>query len=388
MLTIEITDNLSSLMEDTSTWDSLATGMPFRQAAWLGPWWECFGQDSRASVVVARDDQNEIMGLLPLYRRLNHRNGSNTLSMIGDGDACSDYVSVLTLPQNAVEVATAMGRYLGAHASDDQHGWDLIDIDGVVEGDVAMGALATGLKEAGASLHASSRMSVWFKPADSSWEEHLKHHGKTQRRKMRRMVEKLDPDHDSDKSDGLQKVVAANEDELSSLLHAVIELHQKRWEADGESGSFADPRFKEFMRASCRRFLAQGQLHLVGLRKDEQVIAGELSFIGKDNRVLYAYSSGYDIDFADLQPGRLLCVDSLHELYQSDLAGIDFMRGDEAYKIRYATESKKLYRVRAVAPTLMPRLRHAVWSTGFEVKQWMRRRTGRPEILVQDPTTI
>jgi CelD/BcsL family acetyltransferase involved in cellulose biosynthesis len=141
------------------------------------------------------------------------------------------------------------------------------------------------------------------------------------------------------------------------------------------------------MHETCRRFLLQGQLHLSGLRFQGQLISGDVNFVGQ-NRVLYSYSTGYDVDFSEMEPGRLICIEALRELYRSNFAGLDFMRGDETYKSRFATESKKLYRIRAVAPTLMPRLRHAVWSTGFEVKQWMRRRAGRPEILVQDPTKI
>jgi hypothetical protein len=64
-------------------------------------------------------------------------------------------------------------------------------MDGVVEGDQGMAAVATGLKEGGSILHAGSRMSVWYKPKDANWDEHLKHHGKTQRRRMRRWRDKM-----------------------------------------------------------------------------------------------------------------------------------------------------------------------------------------------------
>ena len=86
-----------------------------------------------------------------------------------------------------------------------------------------------------------------------------------------------------------------------------------------------------------------------------------------------------------MEPGRILCIDGLYQLYESGFAGLDFMRGDEPYKTRFATHSRRVFRMRAVAPTMMPRLRHAVWATGFEVKQWMRKRTGRSLIEVKDP---
>lgn len=377
MHSIEITEDLPSLLADPVSWDRLSQGVPFRQTAWLEPWWSILGKDCRATVLTARDDLGQLVGLLPLYRRGETR----TLSALGDGNACTDQVSVLARPEHSCEIACAFGRKLTAIASDPVHGWDLIDIDGVVEGEEAMAAFSVGLKEGGAILTASSRMSTWFKPADANWGEHLKHHGRTNRRKMRRWSEKVD------NTPELTRCVAATESEASTILDAIIDMHQRRWTAVGEDGTFAEPSFREFMHETVRRFLLQGQLNLAGIRLNGQFVGGAVNFIG-ENRILYSYSSGYDVDFAELEPGRLICIDGLLELYRSNLAGIDFMRGDETYKSRFATESKRLFRVRAVAPTMIPRLRHAVWSTGFEVKQWMRRRTGRPEIVVQDPTQI
>lgn len=377
MHTIDIVDDLSSLLDDHFSWDRLSCGVPFRQTAWLQPWWEFLAKDCQATVLTARDERGDLVGILPLYRK----HGTRTLRALGDGDACTDHVSIHANPDQSEEIANAFGRHLASVSTDARHGWDLIDIDGVVQGDQAMAAFAKGLKESGSQLHAGSRMSIWFKPADENWQEHLKHHGKTQRRKMRRWCDKLD------QGEGIDRSVAVTESEVQMLLDTIIELHQQRWNADGEPGSYSDPKFRDFMHETCRRFLLLGQLHLTGLRFKGQIIGGDISFVGQ-NRVMYCYSTGYDTDFSELEPGRLICVDGLREMYRSDLIGVDFMRGDETYKSRFATESKKLYRVRAVAPTFLPRLRHAVWSTGFEVKQWMRRRTGRPEILVNDATQI
>lgn len=377
MHSIEINEDLSSLLTDPVSWDRLSQGVPFRQTAWLQPWWEILAQDCQATVLTARDDLGQLVGILPLYRRP----GSRTLLSLADGNACTDHVSILARPEHGCELGREFGLKLASIANDPDHGWDLIDIDGVVEGDEAMASLSIGLKEGGTSLTASSRMSTWYRPADANWDEHIKQHGKTQRRRMRRWSEKLY------NTPELTKCVAATESEASTILDAVIDMHQRRWTAVGEAGTFAEAGFCEFMHETVRRFLLQGQLNLVGIRLNGQFIGGVVNFIG-DDRILYSYSTGYDVDFAELEPGHLTCIDGLQELYRSNLAGIDFMRGDETYKLRFGGRPKRLFRIRAVAPTILPRLRHAVWTTGFEVKQWMRRRTGRPEIVVQDPTQI
>ena len=377
MYQLEITRNLSEFLAAPEAWDAMSGEAPFMQSAWLGPWWESLGDDARSHVVTARDAQGALVGLLPLYQSENSR----TLSLIGDGNTCSDHVTVLTKVGEEEAIAEAIGKHLAATAADSQFGWDLVDIDGVVEGNETMAAFSRGLRDGGSVLHAGSRMSTWIKPTDESWVAHLKHHGKTQRRRMRRWSEKIEA------TEGLERKVATTPAEAEWLLNECIRLHQKRWNDAGEPGTFAEQSFRNFIHASVQRFLASGQLYLVALVFNGEVIAGELNIIGKD-QIMYSYSAGYDIDFQDMEPGRILAIDSLVELYRGDLKGLDFMRGDEAYKTRFATHPRRVFRIRAVAPTMMPRLRHAVWSTGFEVKQWMRKRTGKTLIAVKDPTTM
>ncbi len=326
--------------------------------------------------VVARNAAGEIRGILPLYQ-LCRTAGGRTLFMLGDGDACSDYVSVLARDQDAVEVARQIGQYLVATAADSQVGWDVIEIDGVVEGDEPMSVLANTMKQEGAAIHAHSRMSTWSRPASQSWDDHLQTHGKSQRRKMRSLCKALQ-DHDS-----LSQFSADSPQQVDQLLDALIQLHQRRWTEAGEQGSYANPKFRQFIRDTAIEFFRQGALYLTALRRDEQVIGVELNIIG-DNRVLYSYSSGFDLDHSDVEPGRVLGVDTLQHLYRNDLVGIDYMRGDETYKQRMASESRQVFRFRAVAPAWYPRLRDAMWSTSFELAQFVRRRTGREPIAVLD----
>ncbi|MGI9470216.1 MAG: GNAT family N-acetyltransferase [Rubripirellula sp.] len=379
MIDIQVTRCLDELLGNTEEWDSLSGGVPFRQSAWLKSWWECFGNGNAANVVIARESNGELKGILPLYR--SGDSGENrTLTMIGGGDACSDYVSILVAPQNASEVATAMGSYLAQTAADPIHGWDLIDIDGVVEGDEPMAAFATGLREGGSQLHTQSRMNTWYVPRAESWPEQLKRYGKTQRRQMRRAADKIDADG------SLEKLVARTEAEVEELLQAVIDMHQTRWEAEGEAGSYADQRFRDFIMNAAKTFARQDQLYLTCLRHEGRIVGGELNFLGK-NRILYSYTSGYALDASELGPGRILRVDSFLQMYRENLEGIDYLRGDETYKQRMSSVSHPVMRLRAVAPALLPKLKHAAWCTGFEFKQWMRKKAGRTPIHVLDITS-
>ena len=379
MFEIEVTGNVDELFDRTSEWDSLARGVPFRQSGWLRTWWCHFGEGKTAFLVLARDREGILRGILPLYR-FGQSSQSRSLAMMGSGAACSDHVSVLASEEDAVEIGSAMGRHLAQSASDSERGWNLIDIDGVVEGDKPMAAFASGLSAHGATLHTQSRMSTWFVPAADSWQEQLKRYGKTQRRQMRRAAEKID--------DGgpIERLIASSEEEVEEFTNAVIEMHQRRWQAEGQQGSYADPNFRNFMMDAVNAFAKRQQLYLTVLTHEGRIVGGELNFVGT-NKILYSYTSGYALDAADLGPGRILRVDSCLQMYREGLAGIDYMRGDETYKTRMTSQASPIMRLRAVAPALMPRIRHAAWCTGFELKQWVRRRTGRTPITVLDITS-
>lgn len=372
MFTIEISDEIDRWFSDADTWNRLAGGVPFRETSWIQPWWQTVGQGRTARIVIARDANGNVRGLMPMY--LCHDSG--TLSMMGDGDACSDHVSVLADPADAVSVAAAMGVALARCSGDAKCGWHFIDIDGVVEGDAAMVAFASGLKQGGCQLHGESRMSIWFRPASASWDDHLMTHGKTQRRQFKKWAKSLDD---------VEKIVAKTESQVDELLDHLIAMHQRRWNEAGEPGSYADEQYCDFIRRSAKDFLRRDRLYLSVLKHDGNVIAGELKLVG-GNGVLYSYSAGYDIDYAEMEPGRLMCIDGILEMYRRGGVALDFLRGDEVYKTRLASDSRRLMRVRAASPALLPRLKFIGLRIAFAAKQWMRKRCGRPLVQLHDPS--
>jgi CelD/BcsL family acetyltransferase involved in cellulose biosynthesis len=371
MLKIEVLGTVETLRHEIDAWRAIAGGVPFRDPDWVLPWWDHLGGPHTPAMVTARDDAGTLRGLMPLYRR----HGGRTLAAMGDGNTCSDHLTVLAAADECVEVARQIGAYLGQIACDPNLGWDVIDFDGAVEGDPSIAAWIDGLRSAGCATHASSRMSLWVKPKDASWDEHLKHHGKTQRRRMRQWCNIVQ------KNIGVQLVTPTSSEQASEAVSQTIAVHQKRWNEVGQPGSFADASTRQFIEQAFLNFYRRGKTYLPRLFADDKVVAGELSLIG-DNQVMYCYSSGYDTAAEELEPGRLLCISALDQMYSSDIVAVDFMRGDEAYKDRFATDSRRVYEIRVFAPSWMPRLKHVAYWTGFELKQWMRRRTGRRALEV------
>jgi CelD/BcsL family acetyltransferase involved in cellulose biosynthesis len=379
MFTIDHTRELTELLADAAVWNRLAMGIPFRETSWLRPWWHCNGREDGAFVLVANNGEGCIEAILPLYRT-GAGGGGRVLSMIGDGPACSDYVSGLARPGRTGAIGRTMGKRLAQLAGHAEHGWEMIDIDGVCDGDAFLLGLARGLRDGGATLHLQSRVHTWFRPAEATWDAHIKSHGKTQRRKLRKWsrLQQQCPQ--------IEHRVASNRDEARLWLEEVIRLHQRRWTGSGQCGSFADPRFVQFIREAAEDFFERDRLYLPTLQINGRVISGEIHFVGGDRR-LYFYSGGFDPDHASLEPGRALHVRTWMHVYEDRLAGIDYLRGDETYKKRTGATPSRVLRIRAISPHWLSRLKHAAWCTSFELKQWMRRQTGRPPVDVIDIQT-
>ncbi|TWU24150.1 hypothetical protein Pla52o_20740 [Novipirellula galeiformis] len=376
---VESSNNVNLLFAQADTWNRLASGVPFRETFWLKPWWDRFGDSSDAYVLVARNAAGEIQGLLPLYRKAG---SPRTLCNMGDNNACTDFVSILTDPirdpAESIAIGNAMARFLCKHANSEAEGWDLIEIDGVSADDTVMHHFSNALGNAGSIVHAQSRMHTWFLKTEATWDEMLKSYSGRTRKKVNGYLARLA------NTPGLRKEVAETQEQLDEFLNAMIELHQRRWNAVGEPGTYGDAKLRDFVIRVANEMFQAKRLYLPVLRMDGRIIGGELCFLNEDR--LYVYSNGYDLDAAELEPGRILSTVTIKHAHDQRLRGIEFMRGDEPYKQRNGAEPTQLLQLRVVAPRWWAKACHSAWSAQFEFKQWVRRHTGRDPAKVIDMT--
>ena len=82
-------------MQRWREWDDLyrnsPRATPFQSWAWLYSWWEFYGESYELRLVTVRDDNNLLVGLVPLM--LGRKMGFGRLLWIGT--ALSDHVDML-----------------------------------------------------------------------------------------------------------------------------------------------------------------------------------------------------------------------------------------------------------------------------------------------------
>ncbi|MFG0287449.1 MAG: GNAT family N-acetyltransferase [Rhodopirellula sp. JB044] len=378
MNTIIAYRHADSLFENSSKWDALACGIPFRQSAWLHSWCQQFGNDNELLFVTVLDDNEDVFGILPLQRH-----GQRGWKTIAGDNVCTDYVSVLARPENRSIVTEAVADFLIENATDPRLGWDRLLFDGISAGDPGMCDLLHEFERRDAAIRLTSRMNTWFLPCRGDWDDFVESSSRRARRRHRSTIIRIGEAGPAHPQTDLSIRIAWDKKTITQTIERLIELHQRHWQSQGETGSYADPRMKEFVLSAALKALPEGHLFLPSLvhtdvdTGEEKIIATQLHFAGDDGR-LYCYSTGVDYDFANLKPGSLLNTFIIKYAHDHGCTGVDYMRGDEEYKRRLNAHPIPAIHATVSAPTLRGRCRAVVDDMLFRGKQIARAKLNRP----------
>jgi CelD/BcsL family acetyltransferase involved in cellulose biosynthesis len=91
-------------------------------------------------------------------------------------------------------------------------------------------------------------------------------------------------------------------------------------------------------------------LHLSRLRLANRTIAVIYSLLS--DRTAYCYLQGFDPNSSSLSPGTQLMFSVMSDTLARRMREFDFLRGREAYKQHWRTESKPTFRIQLPRETL------------------------------------
>jgi CelD/BcsL family acetyltransferase involved in cellulose biosynthesis len=377
---ISTADELAALGR---SWNCLSGGVPFRRHEWLAGWWTHYGPATNGAakdvefapngarpgselfVLAVRDAAGNLVGVAPWYLEPT-RTGGRVVRFLGSGEICSDYMSVLSTPEFAREVAVAVADYLCGDAA---KAWDALDLDGIDGDDEMLRRLGDALEERGAIVTRRPGLNCWRLALPASWDEYLAGVSKSHRKQLRRIETRL-LDTGRAKLHSIRN--AAEEDAIAfdEAWRHLIDLHQRRRNVLGQNGCFASPRFAEFHADVSRRMAKAGALRLDWLEIDGQPAAAEYHFTA--GGVAFAYQAGVNPDMIDDEPGRAITVALIRQAIADGLTGIDFLRGDEPYKAHFRAEPRRSVVIRVVAPRAAARWRNRAWQTGDGIKRLVK----------------
>jgi CelD/BcsL family acetyltransferase involved in cellulose biosynthesis len=170
--------------------------------------------------------------------------------------------------------------------------------------------------------------------------------------------------------------------DLDSLLTAAFELEASGWKGDAGTAINASAETVRFYRRIAGWGAERGLLRLAVLSTGGRPIAFNLAI--EDNGTEHLLKLGHDAELNRYGPGTVLTAEVLRSAFERGLRRYDFGGGDDAYKLRWASELRSSLRMQAFAPTAAGGADRAVQVHGRraaigarDLAESARRRLGR-----------
>lgn len=142
------------------------------------------------------------------------------------------------------------------------------------------------------------------------------------------------------KKKGAVSFVSVTEDNLSSMISQMVQQKLAWYSRNGKGGVFSHPQIASAFLRIARYAADRKSLNFVCLMCDEKPLSFVFQFI--EGKSLQLYCTSYDLEWSNLSPGRLIAEHSVASAISEHFDIFDFMRGDEPYKMTYASGAQAL----------------------------------------------
>jgi CelD/BcsL family acetyltransferase involved in cellulose biosynthesis len=332
---------LVSFIHDRPTWDTLAepwngllahsaTDVPFLRFEFLQSWWATLGggewPDGELAVAVGRSEDGGLAAALPLFRT-SVRPGA--LLVIGTAEI-ADYLDVVGPPSQLEPFVRSL---LQAIARGEPAGIETLDVWNVLEASPGSRALAAIGIEMGWSVERTRLKPCPLVDLDGGWDAYLMRLEKKQRHELRRKMRR------AQQTAGARFVRAGQGLDLAEATEAFLRLMV----FDAAKARFLTPSMHAMFQALVRSAAQAGWLRLEFLMVGDRPAAAAFCF-DYGGRLLI-YNSGMDPAYRELSPGWALVGHLIQAAAEEGKTAVDFMRGEEDYKIRLGGEPRYVERI-------------------------------------------
>jgi CelD/BcsL family acetyltransferase involved in cellulose biosynthesis len=336
-----------------SEWDALVAATPwatpFSRHCVQRAWWDAYGATAHDETLEIVDKAaGRLVGIAPLMHRhelepgdvaartvLRHEPGlpfravpESATAVFFGASYHSDYATVLAATSDLPEVCDAIAQFL---TTQDVSRWDVVDLRRLRQGDPAadqlMAAFDRRCDEACLCVirEVEDVCPVVTLPDGVDFEEYLGTLGKKERHEIRRKIRR---------AEAAGPIALERSVDPLADLDAFVDLHQKRWGAEGlfppTDGGAASRRFFAGLFADCA---PAGILDLSFLTVGGRRIAAGVTF--DDGATTYYYNAGVEPDARELSPGVVMVACYIQRAIGQGRKRLDFLRGNEPYKYEW-----------------------------------------------------
>jgi hypothetical protein len=316
-----------SFPEDGRLWNDIANVHPaysvFLSHTWLSTWWKHFGRNRRALTLFAKKN-DKVIGIAPLSRSKIAIKGVpvfKTISFVGGME--TTYRDFLYEPDHAKDVIKAFFEYLLFKEND----WDILQLWNIREDSPSNELLSEFCKQFSLPLIRPDGVKAPFAKLPQSYEVYLNSLKRSVRQNVRRYQNRLRNSYRT------RYVEISNPVERD--IELFIDLHQKRWNADGEPGIFNKREVRGFYQDILLRLSASNQHIIYGISTNDKPVAMCSRFLY--GKTMHAFLEGWDPQFRDYGLGKLVDVLSIKGAIEMGFQEFDFSIGNYDYKHEYVT---------------------------------------------------
>jgi CelD/BcsL family acetyltransferase involved in cellulose biosynthesis len=312
---------------------------------WLTTWWDVFGQDRELFILVVRKE-NEVIAIAPLlertirhYRVLPYRRLEFLASGENEADEiCSEYLDFIVLAGHEEAALQCIFDYLREHRRD----WDELVLTDTPASSANLPIIKRLTNAAGMITTSSSRGSAIVRALPESWDGFLTSLSRDFRKKILRDLKTF-------RAESGELLEIDTDERFQENFRLLVDLHQSRWNAQGEPGVFSSNRFREFHSRLAPKLLKKGWLKLFVMKTGGEPVAALYDFVY--GRKIYYYQSGFRLGWSKMSsPGILIRTLSIRRAIEEGLTECDFLKGPAgSYKYRWGGTSREIIQLR-IAP--------------------------------------
>jgi CelD/BcsL family acetyltransferase involved in cellulose biosynthesis len=345
------------------TWDALAgassSATPFSRHCVQKAWWQAYGGTAHDETLLVSDGATgRLVAIAPFMHRheiepgdlaartvLRHEPGRPILRLPDSATAVffgasyhADYATILAAPGDLGAVCDAVVAFL---AEQETSRWDAIDLRRLRHGDPAADELAAAFDRrvdaAGwcVTREVEDTCPVVSLPAGIDFEGYLGTLGKKERHEIRRKIRR---------AEAAGEIALESSIDPAADLEAFVELHQKRWGAEGlfpaTGGGAASRKFFAALFTDCA---PTGVVDLSFLTVGGRRIAAGVTF--DDGATTYYYNAGVEPDARELSPGVVMVACYIQRAIEQGRTRLDFLRGNEPYKYEWGATDTPVERL-------------------------------------------
>jgi CelD/BcsL family acetyltransferase involved in cellulose biosynthesis len=308
-----------------------------------------------------------MVGLAPLYLEGltgRHRNGIKRLRLVGDGTEDSDNLELIFSSGHEAACSEALLSRL-----DSEPGWDVCELNTLNPDANITQQMLSCLRERGWTTMLSRRPSSAVSLPEN-WESYLHQLSREQTGGIERYTRRLGRRY------AARIFKCATEAELLPSLEVLFELHQRRWQSQGQPGSFAGPERRQFYYEMSRGFLRRGWLEFWLLELDGKPAAAQFAFRYKNT--VYQLQEGLDPQHYSDRAGMVLRAHILKQLIAEGVRRYDFLGGLDAHKRSWGAQPGTYLDIAFAKPFSRGSLHLQVKDKTRVAKDWLRSHLPEP----------